>query len=360
MRALFFLNSFVGGGAEKVCLNLARQLYELDIESDFITISDREPDYDIPGYIHVFSLGVPFITRSSTIGFVLKANAFISGKEYVLITAHLGMAHHFASLTKAKDKVLYVMHGSQHLKDKHDTWYYRIRLQQFFQRKNVVTVSKGLENELRFEYKLCCNSITTIYNPCAVRVLRSMVKYETPHLRSYILVMGRLEKEKNPIAALELYYKGGFYKEYDLIYLGKGSLEETLKKEISNCNLEDYVFLMGFQRHPEQWLMHAALLLSSSREEAFALNIVEALLCNTPVVSVDCPYGPREILIDELSEYLIYPEAEPEKSISVIASALQTYPKITEKYYNRFDDAVIVNQYLKVWKDCFGVEKVAL
>ena len=53
MRALFFLNSFTGGGAEKVCLNLAKQLSALDIESDFIIIYDAKADYNIPEYIHV-------------------------------------------------------------------------------------------------------------------------------------------------------------------------------------------------------------------------------------------------------------------------------------------------------------------
>ena len=58
MRALFFLNSFAGGGAEKVCLNLAKQLYKQNIKSDFIIIFDEKPNYDIPKYIKVFSLEI--------------------------------------------------------------------------------------------------------------------------------------------------------------------------------------------------------------------------------------------------------------------------------------------------------------
>ena len=52
------MNSFDGGGAERVCLNLAEQLYEYEIESDFIIVYDKKADYDIPDYIHVFSLGL--------------------------------------------------------------------------------------------------------------------------------------------------------------------------------------------------------------------------------------------------------------------------------------------------------------
>ena len=168
--------------------------------------------------------------------------------------------------------------------------------------------------------------------------------------------MGRLEEVKNPLLALELFYKGHFYREYDLIYLGKGSLEETLRKRVLDINLGKYIFFAGFQEDPKRWLLNASLLLSSSRQEAFALNIVEALVCDTPVVAVDCPYGPREILTDELSKYLIHPEEDFNESISVIESALRWYPEIKEKYYERFSNKRIAQEYLGHWRKCFKTE----
>ena len=47
---------------------------------------------------------------------------------------------------------------------------------------------------------------------------------------------------------------------------------------------------------PFAWFKRASLLVCSSVYEGLGNAIIEALACGTPVVSTDCPYGPREIL----------------------------------------------------------------
>lgn len=358
IRGLFFLNSLSGGGAEKVCLTLARRLFELDIESDFVTVFDRKADYDIPEYIHVFSLCLkePFLTRLSMIKLVPKVNDFISNKQYILISAHLQPAYQLASFTKAGKKCLYVMHVSQSLDDKKHSRFYKMKLRYFFKNKKIITVSKGLQDELNNVYGICQENITTIYNPCDMFLQRSEKKQRTLHERPYILIMGRLEEQKNPLLALELYYRGSFYNNYDLIYLGKGSLENTLKRKISAYNMQDFVYLMGFQKNTESWLVNASLLLSCSRQEGLPLNLIEALMCGTPVVAADCPHGPNEILVGKLARYLIDPENDLEGSIATVSCALNYYPIITEEYFTKFDSELIVKIYMDVWKKYFGSE----
>lgn len=360
MRGLFFLNAFVGGGAEKVCLNLARQLYIMGIESDFITIYNVKADYDIPDYIHEFSLGIDihssFIkTFQSIIQGVDDVNEFISNKDYVLITAHLPSAELLASFTKVGRKCLYVMHVSQHLSEKYDkSRICRMGIKLFFKGKKIVTVSEGLKYEIEQECKVDSKDVSVIYNPGAVNVLQSSPKLSIHHKRPYILFIGRLEEHKDPLMALELYFRGGFYENYDLIYLGKGALENSLKKRIIDYGLENKVYLAGFQKDAIQWMKHAALLLSTSKREGLPMNLIEALICGIPVVAADCQYGPNEILTGELKKYLIYPLQYFSESISVISSALNYYPEITEKYYEKFSDELIVQRYLDVWKELFA------
>lgn len=355
VKALFFLNSFAGGGAERVCLNLAEQLYKQGIESEFITIFNKKPDYDIPDYIQIFCLKIEdkALECFEIIKKIPKVNAYISGKKYVLITAHVQPSQFLASLTTVGRKCLYVMHGSQHMTEKKSSWLYKTGLKLFLRKKKVVTVSEGLKSELTNEYGIPSESIITIYNPCPLSGTNNMPKSASPYGRKYILVMGRLEKEKNPMGALDLYNKGKIYEKYDLIYLGQGSLEDELKRRIGEYKLNNHVYLAGFKKKSAQWIMNASLLLSCSKYEGLPMNIVEALVYKVPVVAVDCRYGPREILTGDLAQYLINPEERPTESIKIIWSALEHYPKITAEYYEKFNVELIVQIYMSVWNNFF-------
>ncbi len=52
----------------------------------------------------------------------------------------------------------------------------------------------------------------------------------------------------------------------------------------------------GFVRNPYAYMARADVYVLSSAWEGLPNSLIEALACGLPVVSTDCPSGPREIL----------------------------------------------------------------
>ncbi len=81
-----------------------------------------------------------------------------------------------------------------------------------------------------------------------------------------------------------------------LMILGKGSARERLIALAGGLGVADDVALPGFVPEPYAYMAHADLFAFSSVREGLPLVLVEALAVGTPVVSTDCPSGPREVL----------------------------------------------------------------
>ena len=131
--------------------------------------------------------------------------------------------------------------------------------------------------------------------------------------RAGVLCVGRLFESKRPLLALRAATAAGL----PITFLGDGPMREEIVAEARRLGVEDQVALPGF--HPRPWEFYARhrVLLLTSRYETFANVIVEGLAAGMPVVSVDCDFGPREILRGARFSHLVG-DAEPE-----IAAALR-------------------------------------
>jgi glycosyltransferase involved in cell wall biosynthesis len=80
--------------------------------------------------------------------------------------------------------------------------------------------------------------------------------------------------------------------------VGEGEERNSLKSLAQELGIEEDVALPGFVDNPYPYMARSALFALSSGWEGLGLVLIEAMACGTPVVSTDCPSGPREILED--------------------------------------------------------------
>ncbi len=166
--------------------------------------------------------------------------------------------------------------------------------------KKIIAVSKQIASEIRDTYQL--QNVTTIYNP-----IESIEAESYTHARPYVLFFGRMEDDVKNISLLLKAYSISQLPEkgVDLFLLGDGKDVEKLKQLVGTFDLNDKVVFVPFQPNPFNYVKGAKFILLTSHYEGFPRSIIESLAIGTPVISVDCKSGPKEIITNELNGLLV-------------------------------------------------------
>ncbi|UKM63955.1 glycosyltransferase family 4 protein [Flavobacteriaceae bacterium GSB9] len=90
-------------------------------------------------------------------------------------------------------------------------------------------------------------------------------------------------------------------KNWQLYIYGNGeeNFIKNLQMKIDDLELTQHVFLKGPTNHIQEKMLHSSLFLMTSDNECFPLVLLEAQACGLPIISFDCPHGPRNIISDE-------------------------------------------------------------
>ena len=88
---------------------------------------------------------------------------------------------------------------------------------------------------------------------------------------------------------------------------GEGEWELLLTNKILQKGLSRQIILKGLISEAEAAYLDSSIYIMSSRFEGLPMVLIEAISCGIPVVSFDCESGPREILDDGVSGFLVDP-----------------------------------------------------
>jgi len=317
-----------GGGAEKIALTLHKGFKKLGKDSKLI-VTSKKIDYKIENEDIIIETDMQKI---------LKYNPG-------LVIAH--MQDTSQKLSKFDLNIWNVIHTTLSYRAKRKNIFNRFKylreLKKVYNNQNLIAVSNGVKKDILNNLKIKPKNIKTIYNPFDIEEIKKLGEEKIDLGFEYIINVGSFTKVKNQALLLKAYAK--LKTDLHLVLLGKGNQEENLKKLAKKLNIENKVHFLGWQSNPYKYIKNANLFLLSSNVEGFGNVLVESLILNTPVVSTNCPSGPNEILVDELSNYLA--EVGDENSLKEkMELALNYYPKIEEKYYKKFDYLNIAKEYL--------------
>ncbi|MEV0260848.1 glycosyltransferase family 4 protein [Streptomyces sp. NPDC050617] len=121
-----------------------------------------------------------------------------------------------------------------------------------------------------------------------------------------IVAAGRLDEAKRFDLLVRAFSQlADEYPDWSLRIYGRGPDRARLRALIDELGLSDRAYLMGPRSPIETEWAKAAVAVSASDAESFGLTIVEAMHCGVPVISTDCPIGPREIIEDGADGILI-------------------------------------------------------
>lgn len=225
---------------------------------------------------------------------------------------------------------------------------------------SIVTVSKGVADDVNKFLNLPKSKLTVIYNPIIDDEIFNLMEQRNSHpwlnddQYKVIVSVGRLVNQKNFSLLIKAFKKvKEQLPEAKLIILGEGPEKQKLKYLIEELEMEKDVTLEGFVQNPYSYMKKSDLFVLSSKWEGFGNVIVEALATGTPVVSTKCPSGPDEILENGKFGYLVNLN-DVEQMSTAILHELST-PSADEKKRKaraeKFSVESATIQYIKLMKN---------
>ena len=143
---------------------------------------------------------------------------------------------------------------------------------------------------------------TSISDP-EKKQLRSDMGYGSN--QKIILCVGELLPNKNQTMAIHMMNNiVKVYPDAQLLLAGNGPEKDNLESEIKRCGLSDNVKMLGYVTNLQDYQHITDVSVSCSKREGLPLNIVEAMLSNTPVVA-SYNRGHRELIKDGKTGYLV-------------------------------------------------------
>ena len=321
MKILVLHGHLSMGGEERVLLNVLRNLVELNYDVDLlITWNHKENNLfenEIPKKVNYEFLFDSYNGKNKLIKeiyrikakttYLKKIEKKIKNEKYDIVIDYSSNLLKYDNFD-IKIPVFAWIHFSLTFGEKLTLEKIKKYKKQYKKYSKIFAITRVMKEEFINKVGIDEKKVELVYNPIDLKLIEKKAenvekKYENYLKQDYFLQVSRLTQQKQPEHLVDIYYKlkqAGIKEK--LYFIGDGEKKEIIKQKIKEYNLEDDIILLGQIENPYPFFKNAKLFVHTAKYEGLPTVLLESLALGTPVVSYDCPTGPRDIL-GKNSEY---------------------------------------------------------
>ena len=187
-----------------------------------------------------------------------------------------------------------------------------IFLAKFFYKnaKKIICNSKELCNEFKRLTK--GNNVTHIYNPTLKLNFLSLSKKFVikskpffPKEKPILFSLGRLDENKNHMMLLRAFNEIKEEIDCNIVIMGDGHKKIDLINYARVNNFRKKLFIYNFKKNPYPFFLKSDIFILTSNYEGLPNVLIEALVLKKYIISTNSPTGPKEILLNGKSGFLV-------------------------------------------------------
>ena len=380
MRVAVVVRSLKIGGMERVAVNLSEAFADAGDESHLIYFKDKKRAFTPKDNVHFHHFNLDKTLNLTIIGAILGIfakllNGIFRNTSFIYSGLLLAPIFRF-KLNKLEkefgkfDLIIMRGHGTFELiwpfKDdrvvqmvesvfiKHGSKLDNFYIKCVYKGKNLAGVSSGVKEKIEEVLKLTgvhAKSVNVVNNPLYVDEIQKKADEYNPEIEGdYIVSVGRVTPNKNISFLVESYKYARDYLQLTmpLVIVGDGHDMQNIKFKIEELELGLHVRLLGLLSNPFPWVKNASLLTSTSFAEGFGMVLVEALCCHTKILSTKSKGGVKDIMVDELENYLVDFDIEMFAK-KMVATLNEEKEWNFDQYTQKFKSQAIINRYKKLY-----------
>ncbi|WP_455506834.1 glycosyltransferase family 4 protein [Clostridium sp.] len=167
-----------------------------------------------------------------------------------------------------------------------------------------------------------------------------------------VLMIAELNKNKNHIQLINaMDILKDKYPNIKVLFIGDGTLKESLEKQIILRNLQNNIFMLGYRLDVNKLINISDIGILLSRREGLPRNIMEFMACGRKVIATDIR-GCRDLICDETIGTLVNVD-----DYESTAKAIEKYYILNDKSFEvseeirKYDIESINSELLKIYED---------